>query len=820
MRILPFIISAIITVALIIVLNNQLPVSGSKTPVLGSFLSPHHGFWQSAEAVDESFNANLKFPDLRGKTTVYFDGRLVPHIYAEQESDAYFVQGYLHAKFRLWQMEFQTHAAAGRLSEIMGEESGGTNFLKIDRFFRRLGMVYAAEQSLKKMEADPITKSESDAYTAGVNAYISSLKPNQIPLEYKLLNYKPEPWTNMKTSLFLKYMSYDLASGEYDFEMTNAKNIFSPDDLEKLYPISADSLDPIVPKGTIFKQASLAVRKPASADSIYYHSKDSVSVPFSMRPDKNNGSNNWAVAGSRTKTGSPILCNDPHLGLNLPSLWYEMQITTPAFSTYGASFPGAPSIVIGFNDNCAWGVTNAQRDIKDYYEIKFKDSTMQEYMFNGAWTKATFRNEVIKIKGQRSVTEKIAMTIFGPVMYDIKYGNKLKNGKYYAVRWKAHDASNELLTFNRLNRAKNYIDYLNAINNFQTPGQNFVFASKTGDIAIKQQGRFPAKWRRQGDFIMPGIDSSYMWEGSIPIKENPRVYNPERGFVSSANQLPVDETYPYYIGGSFPPYRGLIINRKLSGMNNITIQDMQQMQTDNYNVFAEIARPLLVRNIDRSKLTKDEAAYFDLFRNWNLRNDINEQGATIFKVFWDSLEVAIFGDEFSQTQLPLRWPDESALVENLLKDIAYKFVDDITTPATERLDEIVLRAYKKAYKELRKAGNEGRLAWGKFKDTGVRHLLKIPALNRLHLPIGGGEHIINATKGNHGASWRMVVQLTNKIEAYGVYPGGQSGNPGSKYYDMFINTWANGKYYPLLFMKADEAKSSSQIRWTTTFSKS
>jgi penicillin amidase len=818
MRIIPFIICAIITVVLVMVFNNQLPAGGGKTPVLGSFLSPQQGFWQNAEPADVDFNANLKFPDLKGKTTVYFDDRLVPHIYAEQENDAYFVQGYLHAKFRLWQMEFQTHAAAGRLSEIMGEQSGATNFLKIDKFFRRLGMVYGAEQSLKKMEADSITKKETDAYTAGVNAYISSLKPNQIPVEYKLLNYKPEPWTNLKTQLFLKYMSYDLASGENDFEMTNAKSIFSPEDIEKLYPIAADSLDPIVPRGTIFKPAGLVVRKPANADSIYYHSNDTVASALNMHPDKNNGSNNWAVAGSKTKSGAPILCNDPHLGLNLPSLWYEMQITTPAFSTYGVSFPGAPSIIIGFNDSCAWGVTNAGRDIKDYYEIQFKDSTMQEYMFNGAWKKTTFRNEIIKIKGQPAVTEKIAMTIFGPVMFDKNYENKLKNGKYYAVRWKAHDPSNELLTFNRLNRAKNYIDYLNAVNTFQTPGQNFVFASKTGDIAIKQQGRFPAKWRRQGDFIMPGTDSSYMWLGYIPFPENPRVYNPARGFVSSANQFPVDETYPYYIGGSFPVYRGLIINRNLNRMNNITIADMQHLQTDNYNVFAEIARPVLLKYLDRSKLAKDEAAYIDILSNWNLRNDINEQGATIFKVFWDSLEVAVFNDEFSQTQLPLRWPDESTLVGALQKDSTYKFVDDINTPAVESLHDIVLRAFKKACQQLKEADNEGRLAWGKFKDTGVRHLLKIPALSRLHLPIGGGENIINATKGNHGPSWRMVVQLTNKTEAYGVYPGGQSGNPGSKYYDMFINTWVSGNYYPLLFLNAEEAKRSPQIKWTMTFS--
>jgi penicillin amidase len=819
MRIVSFFITAIITVALIFVLNVPLPVGASKTPRFGAFLSPQHGYLQNAEPLNEDFNATLHFPDLAGKVEVYFDDRLVPHVYAEKENDAYFVQGYLHAKFRLWQMEFQTYAAAGRLSEIMGETSGGSNFLNIDRVFRRLGMVYGAEQSLKKLEADPITKNETDAYTAGINAYISTLKPNQIPFEYKLLDYKPEKWSNLKTQLFLKYMSFDLAGGDNDFEMTNAKSIFSAADIEMLYPTTQDSLDPIIPKGTVFQSPSIISIRPAGADSSYFHSNDSLETPVVLKPNKNNGSNNWVVAGRKTRSGSPILCNDPHLGLNLPSLWYEMQISTPAFDTYGVSFPGAPSIIIGFNDSCAWGVTNAGRDVKDYYEITFRDSSMQEYMYNGQWTKATFRNEIIKVKGEPDVTERIAMTVFGPVMYDKNYSDILKDGKCYAVRWKAHDGSNELLTFNKLNRAKNYFDYIRAITTFQTPGQNFVFATKTGDIAIRQQGQFPAKWRRQGDFVMPGKDSSYLWKGFIPSKENPTMINPARGYLSSANQLATDETYPYYLAGQAEIYRGIIINRNLNQMNDITIEDMQRLQTDNYNVFAEMARPLLLKYLDRNKLSAEELVYLDKFKNWNLRSDINEEGPTVFKSWWDNLSEAVYEDEFGQTSLPLKWPDESTLLEALLKDPAYKFVDNITTPAVEKLEDVVLKAFKSAYKDLKTANDEHRLAWGKFKDTGVKHLLKLPALSKLHLAIGGGTNIINAATEDHGPSWRMIVQLTDETEAYGVYPGGQSGNPGSKYYDNFVDNWAASKYYPLLYVRPDRVRTSSKMKWKMTFTK-
>jgi penicillin amidase len=415
------------------------------------------------------------------------------------------------------------------------------------------------------------------------------LKESELPLEYKLLDYKPEKWDNLKIALFLKYMSLDLAGPENDMEYSNAKTVFDATDFDKLYPITQDSLDPIVPKGTVFPEPSVKVVAPANADSIFSSWKNSTAIN-EIKPDRDNGSNNWAVAGSKTQSGAPILCNDPHLSLNMPSLWYEMQLHTPNFNSYGASFPGAPSIIIGFNDSCAWGFTNAMRDVRDYYEIKFKDDSKQEYWFNNEWKRAELQIDTFKVAGQKDFYDTVAYTIFGPVMYDKSYsGGRATNDKYYAVRWKAHDPSNEMMIFYKLNRAKNLDDYKAALPYLSCPGQNCLFADKRGDIAIWQQAEFPAKWKRQGDFVMPGTDSSYMWQGYIPMEENPHVINPERGFLSSANQLPVDTTYPYYIGGHHDLYRGYIINRYLRNMNGITPADMQKLQTENYNVLAEFA---------------------------------------------------------------------------------------------------------------------------------------------------------------------------------------------------------------------------------------
>ena len=231
-----------------------------------------------------------------------------------------------------------------------------------------------------------------------------------------------------------------------------------------------------------------------------------------------------------------------------------MQISTPGFNAYGVSFPGSPGVIIGFNDSCAFGFTNGGRDVRDYYEIKFKDDSRKEYWFNNEWKKTDFRIEKIKIKGKPDYIDTVAYTVFGPVMYDKNFsGNRTVNNKNYAVRWKAHDPSNELKIFYLLDHAKNYADYSAAVINLHTPGQNCVFACKNGDIAIKTQGEFPAKWKGQGDFVMPGIDSSYMWQAMIPMDETPFQYNPERNFVSSANQRPADSTYPYYLGRGYPP---------------------------------------------------------------------------------------------------------------------------------------------------------------------------------------------------------------------------------------------------------------------------
>ncbi|TWF33887.1 penicillin amidase [Chitinophaga polysaccharea] len=805
MRIIPAVITAAVTLSLAYAFSHKL----GQVPPLGNLLSPQTGFWQNAEPNGEFPHEQLVLPGLLGKAEVWYDDRMVPHVFADNDADAFYVQGYITARDRLWQMELQTYAAAGRLSEILG-----TRTIEYDRRQRRLGMVYAAEQTVKEMMADPDTKTAVTSYAAGINAYIATLTPATYPVEYKILDYKPEQWDVIKSALLLKYMAHDLAGFCEDLEFTNARRLFSMKDFNLLYPDFHDATDPIIPKGTAYAAASAKAITPP--DSIV--AADAAFMKYQMdKPDPANGSNNWAVAGSKTRSGAPILCSDPHLGLSLPSLWYEIQLQTPGMNVYGASLPGSPGVIIGFNDHIAWGVTNGEEDVKDFYRMQFRNGK-QEYLYNGSYRPATLRVEDIKVRGGATIHDTVAYTVFGPVMFDNTFPDKTTRQTFLAMRWKALDPSNELATFNRLNKARNYDDYLRALSIYTCPAQNFVFADKAGDIAIWHNGQYPLRWKDQGKWIMPGTDSAFSWQGFIPHEDLPHIKNPARGFVSSANQRATDSTYPYRLYGHYDLYRGVRINERLAAMNAITTQDMMQLQNDDKNLFAVAALPMIRQHIDSSSLTAQQQPYWQLLSSWDCMATPDSKGATIFNTFWTHLEDTLWGDELHPKDTTiLAYPQAITTLQILLRDTSFHFIDNINTPQKETLSQLVHGAFIATVNEVSELNKAGKLELGKARGTNINHLSRgIPAFSALHLNTGGGQHIVNATKKDHGPSWRMVVQLSDKTEAYGIYPGGQSGNPGSPFYDNAVNDWVAGKYY-LLHIFSKEEKDDAVIRYKLVF---
>lgn len=798
MRSPKFIVSIVITLVLIVLLSNK----WGQIPPIGDFFSPQSGFWENATPVNENYSGSMEVKGLQKPASVWFDNRLVPHIFAQDDQDAYYVQGYITARFRLWQMELQVRAAGGSLSEVIGEKT-----LQYDRLQRRKGMVTDAENSLAAMEADSTTKAMLDAYTAGVNAYISALSYRKFPLEYKLLDYKPAEWTNLKTALLLKYMADMLTGGTSDLENTNALKVVSLGEFNRMFPDYPDSLYPIIPKGTPFFQPS---EKPApvAADSLKVAVNDAVHFSGNKR-DIDNGSNNWVVNGKKTQPGVPILCNDPHLGLNLPSLWFEVQLHTPDMDVYGVSLPGAPGVIIGFNNNIAWGLTNAQRDVSDYYAIRFKDASMKQYWYDSAWKNAAIKIEKIKIRGHRTFYDTVAYTVFGPVMYDPSFPDTIGNNQYLAYHWTAADSSNELKAMYLMNHARNFGDYKNALKYFQCPAQNFAYADVSGNIAIWQQGTFPVRPNKDfGKFILPGDDSSYLWHHFIPFLENPHILDPDQNFLFSANQNPTDTTYPYFYHGEFIQFRARRIYHVLESSNNLTIQDMMKLQNDYYDGFAAEALPLMLQHIDTAGLKDFQRQYLDSLRNWNKEVLAYTISPLLFYSWWDSLYSNLWGNVFNNSMhLPMPKPTDNTTIEWLLRDTTMPLVNTGAPSPGENLSSRVRNAFIEAMDTVHKLDSTGKLNWGTYRGTDIMNLAKIQAFSRMHLFTGGDRYTVSAVKKDHGPSWRMIVQMSNPIVAYGIYPGGQSGNPGSRFYDDFVNDWVRGKYYKIHFFSQSDSTS-------------
>ncbi|MBX2841611.1 MAG: penicillin acylase family protein [Flammeovirgaceae bacterium] len=797
MKLLQFILSLTITVSLIIVLNTKISV----VPPVGKFLDPFHGFWQNAEAEDFIPETALNVKGLKKGAKVIFNKQWIPHIFAENEEDLYFLQGYVTANFRLWQMDFQTMAAAGRISELVGPAA-----ISLDRENRRKGMKMAAENSEKEMMADPELSKVVTAYSEGINSYINSLKYEDLPIEYKLLDYEPELWSPVKCGLLLKYMANNLSFRNSDLEYTNGIQMFDKNTFDLLFPDVQPEQDPIVNGTTEWTFDKVAIDTPSTPFTI---ANELIDRPLLDKQPADIGSNNWAVAGAKTQSGNPILCGDPHLGLNLPSIWYVVQLTAPGINVYGASLPGSPNVIIGFNDKVAWSVTNALRDVVDWYKIEFKDDTKSEYKLDGEWVKSKMVIEEIKQRGTISYFDTIFHTKWGPVMYDDTF--RPGSGKSHcALRWVAHDKSKEAKAFYLLNKAENYKDYREALKHYHCPAQNFVFASTEGDIAMVIQGKFPVKFPNQGKYLIDGTNSENEWQNFIPAEHNVFALNPERNFVSSANQHPVDQSYPYYVfADGYEYYRNRRINTLLDSMNQINANDMMIMQNDNFNLRAKEALPYMLQQIDESILKPNELGIYKELSEWNYINDPFVKGPTFYEIWQDILYVTIW-DEFKNAKVDLEWPDPFTTVKLLKEEPDFKLFDIENTDKKEIASDLIKIAFSKMVKRVEKIKTEEgdeKMVWANFKNTTAQHLARLEPFSVPNIPNGGNHNIINATSERHGPSWRIIVELDkNGVHGWGVYPGGQSGNPGSYHYSDLIYKWSKGEYYPLKLLKPEDDK--------------
>ena len=787
-RKITFTISLILVSILIYFLNIRI----NEIPPIGKFLNPYSGFWVNGEEKTGEPFKNIDLQGIDDEVIIQYDSSLIPHIYAKNDKDLFYAQGYLTALHRLWQMEFQIKAASGELSEIFGEKA-----LKNDIIKRRTGILFAAKRTLKKSIKDKETYDLLESYVLGVNDYINSLEYKDLPLEYKLLDYKPEEWTVLKTFILMEYMSDMLSRGNSDIEDTYLINVIGKDAYNYLFPEYFEEVKPIIPDYVDFNFKNK--REMSISENFILESR----LDLISNPNPDNGSNNFAISSNKSKDGSTYLASQPDLSLNLPSIWYLVHLNSPNFNTMGASLPGAPGIIIGFNDNVAWGETNATRDVVDWYKIEFKDSERKEYRYGDKWLKTDKVIEEFKIKGSKNYYDTIIYTHYGPVVYDRNFGSD-KNKLNLAMRWVAHDESVEYKTFFLLNKSNNINEIKNALKFFDGPAQNFAYATKDGDIGLTIAGKFPVKYNEQGKFILDGSNPKNEWKGYIPYEHILNYQNPKNGFVSSANQHPVNKDYPYYYYSfNYEMYRGRRLIERLESIEQVNLNDIKKIQNDNFNYKAYESLSLLIEKIDTSFLSEKKLKYLEKLKDWDFFAEINNENQVIFNKWWNNLYNKIW-DEFDTLKYSYRKPNSFRTYKLIKDDIESNYFDIIKTEKKESVYDLINITYNSTIDSIESFKNKYSLKnirWDMYKNTSVNHLLRIKSFSYDSLSVGGYRNILNAASERHGPSWRMIVKLNKnkETEAWGTYPGGQSGNIGSANYFGDIEKWGEGIYNKLLF---------------------
>jgi len=549
-------------------------------PALGPLLDPVHGIWAVA-AQAEFPDGTLVLPGASDSVEVVFDARGVPHIFARSVEDAARALGYAHAYHRLFQMELQTRATAGRLTEWFGAGALG-----LDREQRRLGLAWAAEHERAALDSTSELGRVLQAYAEGVNARIAQLTSRGLPFEYRLLGAAPEPWDVLNTYLFMQRMGYTLAYLTPEFEFARVADRFGEAVADGLVSRNSPIQQPIVPS-----RRAMPVVEPvelpaaaAAAEGQRGRGAERVggavdpSITPSLDPSGREASNNWVVAPSRTAAGFPLLAGDPHLDLTLPSTWYEAHLVVPGrLDVYGVTFPGAPVVAIGFNRDLAWSFTNTGADVLDFYGEVLDDSVQPtRYRLDGGWQPLDRRLEEYRDRRGRVVaTDTVYFTHRGPV--------RMSDRGPLSMRWTMLEGSNPVAPLWDIADASSVDEWAAAMRRYRAPLQNGVVADRSGNIAVLSAGEYPIRPDGgDGRIIRDGTMSASDWVGFLPPERQPFARNPAQGYLASANQQPVDPRESGdYLGADWPaPWRAMRINQLLRADSAVTPDAMRRWQTD------------------------------------------------------------------------------------------------------------------------------------------------------------------------------------------------------------------------------------------------
>jgi penicillin G amidase len=779
----------------------------------------------------------IRLQGLNGPVEVYRDSYGIPHIYASSSHDLFFAQGYLHAQDRFWQMDFWRHVGSARLSELFGDSQ-----LETDRFLRTLGWARVAQREIDIMDAGSMDVLQ--AYADGVNAYLDGRSGSALSLEHAVIglinsSYRPEPWQVLHTLTYAKLMAWDLGGNmSHEIDRAILSKTLSPEQLADLYqPYPEDN--PVivpgfslagVPEAGAGTQADLPDLEPLlavlSQKAAGLH--DLLGSGF-----EGIGSNNWVVSGSRTATGMPLLANDTHLAIQMPSIWYEVglhcQPVGPEcpYNVVGFSFASSPGVIIGHNEQIAWGVTNTGPDVQDLYIERLNPANPNQYEVNGSWVDMEVVSETIQVSGGESVELLVRYTRHGPIISDVygpledffdKTGQPLPSGDYaIALRWSALEVNYIFRAVLKYNRASNWGEFREAMRDFSAPVQNFIYADVDGNIGYQTPGLIPIRANGDGSMPVPGWVDDYEWLGYIPFEELPYSFNPPSGYIVTANNAVTGPEYEHFISRDWD--RGFRAHRVVDMIENapgpLGIADFQEMHGDNLDLNAAHLVPVLleVPLADRRLL---EAR--DLLASWDYQAHMDSGPAALLQVFWKHLVHLTYTDDLPEDYPPSGGTNYIELTRRIAAEPGSPWWDRQDTAEVETRDQIFALALEFALDELEElqGKNPERWNWGglhtaTFSNPSLGRSGPEPIralFNRGPFRTSGGTSIVNATSWSTAVdsytvrgvpSQRMIVDLSDLSRSLATHTTGQSGHAYHPNYIDMVDDWRLIQYHPMLW---------------------
>ena len=800
-------------------------------------MDPSGGIFQSGLAGLIPGRMVIHNPDLGGEVLIVFDGDGIPHIYAEYEEDAFYAIGYIHAWFRLWQMDIQRRLASGRIAEVIGKDGLGK-----DIFMRILGLHRSAlNTSIWIRDNYPEVYRLLEYYSMGVNDAIDRMRrEGTLPLMFKLLDYEPEEWRPVDSILWAKYMAWSLTSFWYPLILSYLRAYLGAEDLNILYPVHPYYSDNI----TIIPGDGSIDGKRINVDPYYLRTldwldewatgidhddplfRDMLTIAFKdimgliSDPPGGIGSNNWAISPSRSMYGAAMMADDPHLPISLPSLWFLLHVKAgDELDVIGVTLPGIPFIIIGSNRYISWGLTNSQIGVMDLYVEKIHPVDRDKYLFNGEWRSIGRVREVIRVKGMGEETIIVNYTIHGPIL--------TMRGLTISFKWagnagyddKNSGVTREAIAIYYVNKARNLGEFLDALRFWDIPPQNFMYADVEGNIAVVVPGLFPVRSLKlpTGNVVeVVGIrgllngTGGYEWVKYIPYNDVPMSVNPGRGFLAAPNQMTVGPYYPYFIlagwwdrGSRAHRLYMLIESRELIGL-----EDMMEFQSDIFDWYAYQALPLMIESI-RGLISGRYLEILGLLDGWDYRMDKDGVEPTIWWAWFTSLNDLMYRGYLEDMEVEhMYYPMHDTTLWLLRNMRGSKWFRD---GFNETIREAFIRAIDTLSTRLGEDIDLWR--WGRIHKLYIRHLSMLDELSRGPYPEDGGDNVLMAASipwnlsildgevyVSSGPSWRIITIMDPMgLNVYGVYPGGQSGNPASNLYDNYIELWLGYRYLELGF---------------------